>query len=68
MPDEHALTEPPVLVLTPERRGWTVSCTCGWQSGTFDDRLAADVAGSQHVAAPAPARTGFFSRRRRVSL
>jgi hypothetical protein len=66
--EEHALTAPPVLVLKPDRRGWSVECTCGWQSETFDDRLAADVTGAEHLAAPAPARSRMFGRRSRTAL
>ena len=60
---EHAMTAPPTLVLTPARRGWAIECTCGWESETFDDRLAADAAGHQHLSNPRPARQGLFARR-----
>jgi len=63
-PEDHALTAPPTLILTPDRKGWAVECTCGWESETFDDRLAADVAGAEHLASPTPARAGLFGRRR----
>jgi hypothetical protein len=61
--EEHALVAPPVLVLTTEGRGWTVACTCGWESETFPAREAADLAGGQHVAAPAPVKPRRFGRR-----
>jgi len=65
MAEAHALLEPPVLVLLPDRRGWMVHCTCGWESDALDSREAADLVGKEHLARPLPAKAGFFARRRR---
>jgi hypothetical protein len=66
MGDEHVMREPPVLVLTPGKRGWTVACLCGWESEAYDTREQADLVGHDHVRHPPPVeRGGFFARRRR---
>jgi hypothetical protein len=66
MADQHLMREPPVLTLTPGKRGWVVSCLCGWESDPYDARETADIVGLDHVRHPPPAeRGGFFARRRR---
>ena len=65
MVEEHAMLEPPVLVLLPDSRGWMVHCTCGWESDPLETREAADLIGQEHVVRPLPAKAGFFVRRRR---